>query len=156
MTPTPSVQIPSITIPSSADIYLRTHEALKKEIAGSVKEARGAERNTLLITAAIYAFLAARCPAQVSSLFWYIPALLTTFGAIRVATLMISIHPRAQYLQMLETAVLGSSPGIPAWEVYFRKNYRAGVGLSMWLFWIGLEVATLWIPNHLPNPLCVK
>jgi hypothetical protein len=155
MTLSQAVEATPKTMPSPADIYLRTHEALKKEIAASVKDARGAERSTLLIAGAIYAFLAARCPVQVPPFFWYIPALLTLFGALRVAALMISIRPRAQYLRLLETTVLAESP-IPAWEVFFRKHYRLGVGLSMWVFWLGLAVATLWIPDHLPDPLCMS
>lgn len=158
-TPTTPSQ-PMAPIVSPNELYIHTWDAVKKEIATSVQEARNAERNTLLLCGAIWAYLAGRSlpipavststpPTPALEFLWYVPVILAAFGAMRVAALMISIRPRARYLREFEHIVLANQP-MQGWEEYFRTHYRRGVGLTMWLFWFGLVVASavvaMWRP----------
>jgi hypothetical protein len=138
---------------STADLYLKTFDELKKEIAASVKDARDTERNTLLLCGGIIAYISGNCGAPAIVVARYLPLLLAVFGAIRVLVLMISVNPRAQYLKALEKDTFSGRP-LPGWEEFFRNHYRRGVGASMIIFWTILVAGTAALPHFLTVSEC--
>jgi hypothetical protein len=126
-----------------SDLYLKIFGELKKEIAESVRDARATERNTLLSCGALWAFILGKGHG-VGLEFEYLklmPLVLSLFGGWRVAALMISIRPRAQYLRRLEEMTLVGKP-LTGWETFFRiRKYRVAVGITEYVFWIVLIVS---------------
>jgi len=139
----------------SGALYLSIFAELKKEIAQSIKDARDTERNTLLICGALLTYILGRCPHPGSILLECMPAVFAIFGAIRVIVLMMSINPRSQYLAEMENLSLHGKP-LPGWEEFFRSHQPRGVGISIFIFWTSLIVATLLIPMLITNTLCAR
>jgi hypothetical protein len=79
---------------SPAELYLKTFDELKKEIAASVTDARSTERNTLLLCGGIIAYISAHCGTQAIVVARYLPVVLAVFGAFRVSVLMLSVNPQ--------------------------------------------------------------
>jgi len=141
---------PPLSLVTPEDLYIHAYDALKKEIAESVKDARAMERNSLLACGGILTYLAGRCPNPAPDVLWYVPLALALFGAFRTAALMISIRPRAMYLSEIEGRSLRNQP-LEGWEQYFRSHYRRGVGITIIVFWLGLVSATAAIPRSAPR-----
>jgi Na+(H+)/acetate symporter ActP len=138
---------------SAADLYLKTFDELKKEIAASVKDARSTERNTLLLCGGIIAYISGNCGIPTIVAARYLPLLLAVFGAFRVLVLMLSVNPRAQYLKALEKDTFSGLP-LPGCEEFFRNHYRRGVGASMIIFWTILVAGTAALPHFLTVSEC--
>jgi hypothetical protein len=132
------------------ELYLHIYDKLQKEIASSVKQARDTERNTLLACGAILTYALGSAPHPAPTALWYLPLLLSAFGALRSGALMISIKPRGIYLRRLEELSLVNQP-LEGWEPHFRSHdgrfYRRVVGATTWIFWIAIVVVTAAIPT---------
>jgi len=138
---------------SPAELYLKTFDELKKEIAASVTDARSTERNTLLLCGGIIAYISGHCGTQAIVVARYLPVVLAVFGAFRVSALMLSANPRAQYLKALEKDTFDGRK-LPGWEEFFRNHYRRGVGASMIIFWTILVAGTAALPYFLAVSEC--
>ena len=140
---------------SAPDLYMKTFDELKKEIAAAVTDARSTERNTLLLCGSIIAYISGHCGTPAIVVARYLPLVLATFGAFRVAALMLSVNPRAQDLKALEKDTF-SSLLLPGWETFFRSHYRRGVGASMIIFWTLLVAGTAALPHFLTASECTS
>lgn len=128
-----------------SDLYLKTFDEQKQEIAASVTDARSTERNTLSFVRRHIAYISGDCGTKAIVVASYLPVVLAVFGAFRVLVLMLSVNPRAHYLKAIEQDALGGRI-LPGSEEFYPNHYRRGVDLSMIIFWTILAAETAALP----------
>ena len=94
--------------------------------------------------AAIFAWLATNKDVTIAA--WFIPLILSVFGAYRSFTLSKSVKRQYQYLQKLESELVASSGSLLGWFVYRYKTPGVGMTRSRVVFWAALILITVLVP----------
>ena len=134
-----------------AQYHVAEYASLHGEIRELNVEARTLERQVLLATGAVWAWLAVH-GTNVPQLAWFIPVLFSVAGATRAFALKRAVENIALYIRRLDAELCTGRPSLMGWETLRRlkpptEGFKtSGVMWSAWFFWGLLVLATALIP----------
>jgi len=124
------------------DFLLKEYEMLRTEMSEAVKETRTLERNALIVTGAIWSWLALKENVSYEELKW-LPALIVLFSAFRALGLTMFIDEIGNYIATVEKSFITQN------ELGFERHFKAKKTLkrkSAYFFWIIFFLLTAFIP----------
>ena len=126
------------------DFKKEEYLTLRKEIETHMDELGKLERNCVLVSGAIYAWLAVHgTNDSFFKLGWYIPSLFAVFGGLRSLSLAIHVKNLGLYIQQIERSELSDQQGPKGWEHYLESKPRLIRPSFEALFWIVFFAVTL-------------
>jgi hypothetical protein len=129
------------------EFLMKEYEALRDEMTESVKETRSVERNALIVTGAIWSWLAISNNSSYMQLKW-LPAILIFLFAYRAYGLTTHIDSLHEYLIKIENLIL---PGKKLGFEQLHQDRLTAKRTSAYIFWALLIITTIIVPalfNH--------
>jgi hypothetical protein len=115
-------------------LLIKEFEALKKELSDAVQESRVVERNSLVASGVLWAWLLSQSTLEGNfGYIKYLPLILCVFGGIRSLALHIRLIRISRYFRELEAKTLQGK--FINWESYLHKQG----------WWLTATSVTYWI-----------
>lgn len=139
------------------EFHLVDYERVKDEISEKLRYIFEAERNALLASMAIYAWLAESDKIKFLGmgttnsignleLVWLAPLLITILSAVRVLTFYARVGQLASYARAIETHMSMNVMPLLGWERYFKARRFWGPWITAAWFWIILLIVNVGFP----------
>ncbi len=131
---------------SDFDLAKEEYLTLRKEVETHMAELGLLEKNCVLASAAIYAWLAkGGDAASISAIAWYIPIFFAIFGAIRSFSLGVHLKNLGEYLFEIESAYLVDDNKPQGWEHHLKSEKKPIRSIGTSAFWIVFLISTITI-----------
>jgi hypothetical protein len=137
--------------PAVVQFHIAEYSSLHGEIRELNGEARALERYVLFTTGGVWAWLLTEGSGVVDLFAFFIPAIFSLMGFLRVRAIRTDIANIAAYVRKIEDALAGF-PNLPGWHIYRHPDLpepRLKLGKvtrSANLFWFTMILATVLVP----------
>ena len=117
---------------------------LRKEVETHMTELGQLERNTVLASAAVYAWLAKDgAETSIAGIGWYIPILFAFFGALRSLSLCFHLVHLGDYIKKIEATNLTEDKNVKGWEHHLATSKSSMRKVGTIVFWIVFLLTTI-------------
>jgi len=141
-----------MTIPEG---HAEQYKMLRSEIVALVDETRRVETQSVVATAALYAWLATHSESIPFGT-WFLGFPLVLLASVRTLSLFHRIGFIASYLRIIEAKYLSGDSEMPGYERYFESHSTSRISPTSMALWVVLLLTTLGAPfaftYHRPPP----
>jgi len=130
------------------DLRKEEYLTLRKEIETQMTDLASLEKNCVLATAIVYAWLVKDgAGSTIAKAGWFIPVLFPLFGGLRSLAIGRHLSVLGSYIYKIESALLPEADYPNGWQHYLDTHSKRHM-VRTWItatFWIVFLVVTIWV-----------